>query len=181
MSYKHRVYRPDGSFWVSEWRDDATRTVTTYDETGTVLDTRPYTAEENAEADAQAAAEAVQQIADQLANDTAADLTKIEEAIATFRLLTAAVGVTGSIRQAVIGPAGAAAGTANLRAVKAKAAVDGNVTALRATVGALADLCIVLAQLVIDGAAASRKSDRQTLRLAKAAVGDFDSADVGAE
>ena len=33
-------------------RDDATRTVTTYDATGAVTNTRPYTAEENAAADA---------------------------------------------------------------------------------------------------------------------------------
>ena len=37
--------------------DDASRTVTTYDETGNVTSTRPYTADENAAAD-QAAAEA---------------------------------------------------------------------------------------------------------------------------
>lgn len=35
--------------------DDAARTVTHYDETGAVLSTRPYTAEENAAADADAA------------------------------------------------------------------------------------------------------------------------------
>ena len=41
-----------------ERRDDATRTVTTYNEAGTVLTTRPYTAAENTAAD-QAAAQAV--------------------------------------------------------------------------------------------------------------------------
>lgn len=40
-----------------EFRDDATRTVTTYDETGAVLTVTPYTAEQNAAAD-QIAAEA---------------------------------------------------------------------------------------------------------------------------
>jgi hypothetical protein len=35
--------------------DPATRTVTTYDETGAVVDQRPYTAEENAAADLDAA------------------------------------------------------------------------------------------------------------------------------
>ena len=35
-----------------ERRDDTARTVTTYDETGAVASTRPYTAEENAAADA---------------------------------------------------------------------------------------------------------------------------------
>ena len=38
-----------------ERRDDATRTVTTYDATGTVTSTRPYTAAENTDADARAA------------------------------------------------------------------------------------------------------------------------------
>lgn len=37
-----------------EWWDDATRTYTEYDETGTVVSTRPYTDEENAQADAEA-------------------------------------------------------------------------------------------------------------------------------
>ena len=38
--------------------DDATRTVTTYDETGAVTSSRPYTADENAAADAVAQARA---------------------------------------------------------------------------------------------------------------------------
>ena len=48
--------------------DDATRTVTTYDESGVVASTRPYTAEENAAADAAITAAAVraQQEADRL-------------------------------------------------------------------------------------------------------------------
>lgn len=52
MSYRHREYRPDGTYWVSQWRDDITRTVTTYDESGQVTATRPYTAAENTAADA---------------------------------------------------------------------------------------------------------------------------------
>ena len=52
MSYQHREYRADGTFWVSEFRDDTTRTVTTYDETGAVTGTRPYTEDENAAVDA---------------------------------------------------------------------------------------------------------------------------------
>ena len=52
MSYQHREYRPDGSWWVSRFEDDQARTVTTYDETGAVTSTRPYTADENAAADA---------------------------------------------------------------------------------------------------------------------------------
>lgn len=50
--------RPDGSAWVEHVGDDTTRTVTTHDEAGGVVATRPYTAEENAAADAQAAAAA---------------------------------------------------------------------------------------------------------------------------
>ena len=40
---------------IRTWHDDYTRTVTTYDEQGTVTGTRPYTADENAAADEQAA------------------------------------------------------------------------------------------------------------------------------
>ena len=53
---------------VKERGDDATRTVTTYDETGSVTSSRPYTADENATADsaiAEAAAQA-QREADRL-------------------------------------------------------------------------------------------------------------------
>ena len=35
-----------------EWWDDDSRTITTYDDAGTVISTRPYTAAENAEAGA---------------------------------------------------------------------------------------------------------------------------------
>lgn len=52
MSYQHREYQPDGTYWVSLFRDDQSRTVTTYDESGAVTSTRPYTADENAAADA---------------------------------------------------------------------------------------------------------------------------------
>lgn len=41
-----------------ERRDDTSRTVTTYDETGTLIETRPYTPEENVAADAAAQARA---------------------------------------------------------------------------------------------------------------------------
>jgi hypothetical protein len=57
MSYRHRVYREDSSYWVSEFHDDATRTVTFYDEQGAVTGSRPYTTEEIATATATAAAE----------------------------------------------------------------------------------------------------------------------------
>lgn len=58
MSYQHREYRPDGSWWVSRFEDDQARTVTTYDETGAVITGRPYTAAEDAAADAAVVAEA---------------------------------------------------------------------------------------------------------------------------
>lgn len=61
MSYQHRVYRGDGTYWVSESRDDTTRTVTTYDESGAVTSTRPYTADENAAAEAALAEEAARE------------------------------------------------------------------------------------------------------------------------
>lgn len=63
-----------------ERRDDTTRTVTTYDETGTVTSTRPYTAEENAAADAAEAAQAeqaayeAQQVIDRAILDATAQL-----------------------------------------------------------------------------------------------------------
>ena len=41
------------------WRDDTTRTVTTWDAAGVLTDTRPYTAAENAAADAEAVARTV--------------------------------------------------------------------------------------------------------------------------
>ena len=44
-----RDYHIDGA--LRERRDDTTRTVTTYDATGAVTSTRPYTASENAAAD----------------------------------------------------------------------------------------------------------------------------------
>ena len=58
MSYRQREYRTDGTYWVSEFRDDTTRTVTTYNEAGAVTSTRPYDAAENAAADDQIARDA---------------------------------------------------------------------------------------------------------------------------
>ena len=72
MSYQHRIYRPDGTYWVSEFRDDTARTVTTYDETGAVTSTRPYAEDENAAVDA-AQADAA------LLTDLAARVARIEE------------------------------------------------------------------------------------------------------
>lgn len=48
--------------------NDTTRTVTTYDESGAVTSTRPYTADENATADAAAAQEVVRTNAEILRN-----------------------------------------------------------------------------------------------------------------
>ena len=46
---------------------------------------------------------------------------------------------------------------------------------------ALADLIIDIAQRAIDDAQATRRIARQTLRLARAMVGDYTSADVGGD
>lgn len=72
MSYRHCEYRTDGTYWVSQWRDDEKRTVTTYDETGAVTDARPYTEAENAEADT----------AQTLAAEQAARFDSIEDRLA---------------------------------------------------------------------------------------------------
>ena len=82
MSYQHREYRANGSYWVSSWRDDETRTVTTYDESGAVTNTRHYTAEEDAAADAGLAAQAaeVQREADRAAIRAIVDALKAEKA-----------------------------------------------------------------------------------------------------
>lgn len=57
-----RYRTTDGTtYWVSEFRDDTTRTVTTYDESGAVTSTRPYTAEENDAADESQAEEAARE------------------------------------------------------------------------------------------------------------------------
>lgn len=57
MSYRHRVYRPDGTWWVDLFEDDTTRTVTTYNEAGATLTSRPYTSAESAALDARIAAD----------------------------------------------------------------------------------------------------------------------------
>lgn len=49
--WETRKYRGDGSWWIAEARDDSSRTVTTYDESGGVVASRPYTSEEADEAD----------------------------------------------------------------------------------------------------------------------------------
>ena len=83
----------------------------------------------------------------------------------------------GSIRQ-IIGPSGATAGTGNLRALKAQ---TNTVVVNAASIKGLIDQVINLAQRSIDGDQATRRVARQTLRLAKAMVGDYSTADVGAD
>lgn len=55
MSWQHREYREDGTYWVAARGDDDARTVTTYDEAGAVLSVRDYTDTENRQADQQEA------------------------------------------------------------------------------------------------------------------------------
>lgn len=177
MSYRHRTYRSDGSWWVDWFADDTSRTVTTYDEAGTILDTTPYTAEQNAAADnaqAQTAALAVQAT---LTADTTADLDKLSQAITDLTTLLGDEATAGSIK-AIIGPTGATAGTSSLRAIKAQtnAAI---VTA--ASITGIVNRCLDLAQATRDEAKATRRIARQTLRLAKQMVGDFSAADVGVD
>ena len=177
MSYSHREYRPDGTYWVSMLRDDTTRAVTTYDETGALTSTRPYTAAENATADAAAAASAAQQVAAALTTDAAADEAKIAQAIANLLILLGDDTQAGSIRS-IVGPSGATAGTTSLRALRTQS----NTAVINAaSIKALISLTIDLAQRVIDDAQATRKIARQTLRLARLATGDYSTADVGAD
>jgi len=51
MIQQVKSLRPDLTEWVSEKHDDSTRTVTFYDEEGTVLREEPYTEEQLAEAE----------------------------------------------------------------------------------------------------------------------------------
>lgn len=177
MSYQHRVYRPDATFWVSEFRDDAARTVTTYNATGAVTSTRPYTAAENADADERAAGETRAAVAAALAADATADEAKITQAIEDLLVLLADGTQAGSIR-AIIGPSTATAGTTSLRALRQQ---SNTAVVSAASIKAFIGLTIDLAQRVIDDAQATRKVARQTLRLARLATGDYSTADVGAD
>ena len=157
--------------------DDTTRTVTTYDTaTGAIVGTRPYTSAENAAADAAAAQATLTANAAALAADTTADLTKLRESIDALALLLANESTVGSIRN-IMGPSGATAGTTSLRALKAQ---SNTAVVSAASVKALIDASIALAQLSINDAQAGRRIARQTLRLARHMVGDFSSTDVGA-
>ena len=120
---------------------------------------------------------ALDAIAAQLEADTTADLTKLSDSIAVLALLLGDATTVGSIRQ-VIGTTTDAAGTTTLRALGKQ---TNTAVVSAASIKGLIDRCIDLAQLSIDDAQATRKIARQTLRLAKAMVGDYGSADVGTE
>ena len=119
-------------------------------------------------------------VAELLDTDTEDDLTKISQVITDLGTLLGDAATPGSIRQ-LIGTTAGPAGTATLRAVKAKAATDTTVTQMAVTVRGLADLAISLAQLVIAEARASRRMARQVQRLGLMQTGTLDSADVGAD
>ena len=177
MTWEWRTYRADNTFWIRERGDDTTRIVTTYNQLGAVTGTRPFTAAEGAAADQAAATAAQGVVQTTLAADTAADLAKLTAAITALATLLADDTTVGSIRNA-IGPAGAVAGTGSLRALKAQ--TNANVV-LAASIKALIDRCIDLAQRQIDDSQATRRIARQTLRLAKILVGDYTTADVGVD
>ena len=158
-------------------QDDTARTVTTYDAAGTVTSTRPYTAAEHTAADIAAQAAAQAAVQSTLAADTTADLTKLRASIDALAVLLGDEATANSLR-AIIGPTGAAAGTGSLRALKAQ--TNANVV-LAASIKGLIDLSITLAQRQIDAAQADRRIARQTLRLARAMVGDYGTADVGSD
>lgn len=63
---KSQVYS-DGAL-IEEW-DDGTRTYTRWDDTGAVVETRPYTPEENADADARTQADTESANADEVTSD----------------------------------------------------------------------------------------------------------------
>lgn len=166
-----QIYSPTGVL-VEEW-DDATRTYTDH----RLGHTRGYTEAENTAADLRIAESQRETVLIQLHSDTTTDLSKIHDAIAALQVLLGDAATVGSIRS-VIGTPGEPAGTTTLRAWRAQ-----NASAMTSVSGqrALVDLIIALAQRTIDDAAATRRVARQTLRLAKLAVGDVSSADVGVE
>jgi len=153
------------------------RTVTTYDEAGVVISTRPYTAAENAQADADSAARAAQAVAATLTADTLTDEAKIKQAIGKLATLLGDAATVGSIR-AVMGEAGAPAGTGSLRALRVQ---SNTAVVTAASIKALIGLTIDALQLVIDETQATRRIARQTLRLARLQTGNYASADVGTD
>ena len=104
MILEHRVYRPDNTSWLQERTDDTTRTITVWDEAGTVLSVTPYTAEQNAEADRRAAEEAA----------TANSATLTAEVQAQVDALLASIAALKATRGETTDPAG----TNTLRAIK---------------------------------------------------------------
>lgn len=142
----------DAGALTHHWDNDA-RTVTDYTTTPPVV--RPYTADENAVADAAAAATAAQQVAATLTADATADEAKITQAIEDLRILLGDNATVGSLRAW-------------------KRPITNGATLTGAQGKALADLIITQAQ-------ATRRVARQTLRLARFATGEYDSADVGTD
>lgn len=137
---------------IERW-DDGTRTYTDF---RTDPDTvRPYTTDENAAADARDARAQQDAVAAQLEANMTADLPTIRATIDSLALLLGDATTAGSIRAW-------------------KAPITNNATLTGAQAKALADL-------LIDAVQSERKIARQTLRLAKAMVGDYSSADVGVE
>jgi hypothetical protein len=153
--------------------DDAT---TTHDESVKIVSglpvqtwtPRPWTVDELAARTAAANAATIQA-------DTTADLANLTQAIADLAILLEGDATVGSIRN-LMGPSGAAAGTGNLRAL---AAQSNTAVINAASIKALIRVNIDLAQLSINDVQATRRVARQVLRLAKALVGDYSSADVG--
>jgi hypothetical protein len=129
---------------------------------------RPWTVPE-------AAAYAAGINAETIKADTTADLANLTQAIADLATLLEGDTTVGSIRN-LMGPSGAVAGTGNLRAL---AAQSSTAVISAASVKALIRVNIDLAQLSINDVQATRRVARQVLRLAKALVGDYTSADVG--
>ena len=172
------VLNPRGWFAVTPTARPADTDTTTTDYSVTLVGgvptetwtTRPWTTDE-------LAARARQAVAATLTADTTSYLTKLRAAIDALAVLLADDTTTGSIRQ-IMGPSGATAGTGSLRALKAQ--TNTNVVNA-ASIKGFIDQVINLAQRSIDGDQATRRVARQTLRLAKAMVGDYSSADVGAD
>lgn len=155
--------------------DDATRTVTTYDQSGNVTSTRPYTDTENDAADAAATQAAAQQVAAQLTADTILDMPKIAQAIADLVLALGDETVAGSYR-AIMGTSSDPAGTTSLRALRSQTNTDiASAKTIKAVIGFLIDVI----QLDRTVAAAERRIARQVARLGRTATGTDTSADVG--
>ena len=137
-------------------RPDDTATTTWDRDEPTLVDGQPVVGwTERPKTEDELAAEAEQQVAEQLQQDTVADLTKLTQAITDLQTLLGDNTTEGSIRE-WISPI---TNSQTLTGSEGKA----------------------LARLVISQAQANRRIARQVLRLAKAMVGDYNSADVGAE